>query len=103
MLVAPQPIWQQCDHSAQGSEDAPGTLSDEAAPSRTQALCPPLLSLSLSWRGVRHVPLPSAWVQLARLPLAGSSGPWASVEPAARVGGQKANSMAWGWEHDPSC
>ena len=46
MLVAPQPIWLQCDHSAQGSEDAPGTLSDEAAPNRTQALCPPLLSLS---------------------------------------------------------
>lgn len=75
MLVAPQPIWLQCDHSAQGSEDAPGTLSDEAAPNRTQALCPPLLSLSPSWRGVCHIPLPSAWVQLARIPQAGSSGP----------------------------
>ena len=103
MLVAPQPIWRQCNRSAQDSEDAPGTLSDEAIPSHTQALFPPLLSLSPSWRGVCHILLPSAWVQLARLPPAGSSGPWASVEPATSVGGQTATSMAWGWEHDPSC
>ena len=126
LWVSPSPSWSFCSHETQAHA---GCFRAHLA--AVQSLCPELLGCTwyisvTKWlqvipsprvqpssplpalRGAHHIPVPSAWTQNARLPPGrkgpvGNNGPWATMEPAARVGGQKVDTMVWGQGHSPSC